>query len=87
MDLSPLATEHGAEFPLAFEIHPFTTSEKLVIKFADKLSVEGNYIWDAKEGLPVMVGPMSVMGMSSAGFFPGPPLEGRFKHGAAECPR
>jgi hypothetical protein len=85
---SPLSVGGSAVLPITFEINPFNVSEKLRIQIAPAVYIEGWYEWNAKLGLPVMRGPLTINGYSSASFFPGPPLWGRFTHGAKkeECP-
>jgi hypothetical protein len=82
----PLADSHSVSIPVTFDIGP-GQHELLSIKAGDGLLLEGDYSWDAGSGMPVMHGPLRLNGMSTAAFFPGPPVQGYFTDGAKECAR
>lgn len=84
VDSDPLAPMYEAAVPVTFSIMPQGEGTMQIHAF-NGVVIDGDYSWDAVQGVPVMKGPLRVNGVTSASFFPGPPMHGTFTKGAAEC--
>jgi hypothetical protein len=90
-DPTPLAKASKVNTPITFTLTQTKPSDKkdmfpvlrppspkFTINFGPNLNVEARYHWEPVAGFPVLDGPMSLNGMSTSGFYPGPPLWGYF---------